>query len=102
MKCWTLSIILVFLIVLSIAGTAQTGVPAEIVESGQATLPTWLRAGTIRFARFDGGPLEGQKALRSSWAARFFPQDQEILTNLYGKYGDRMVDLLDQAKVNFV
>src|SRR5713226_995570 len=65
-------------------------------------LPAWLRSGTVRFARFDGGVLEAQKALRSSWAARFSPQDREVLANLYGSYGDRMVDLLDQARINFV
>jgi hypothetical protein len=101
-KCWALPIIFVVLTVLSIAGTAQTDVPAKPVESGQSPLPTWLRSGTVRFARFDGGPIEAQKTLRSSWGARYSAQDREILANLYGKYGDRMVDLLDQARVNFV
>jgi hypothetical protein len=103
-KYRVLPITLVGLTVLSIAGApqAQTDVPAQTVEVGQAPLPAWLRSGTVRFARFDGGPLETQKALRSSWAARFSPQDREVLTNLYGSHGDRMVDLLNQAKINFV
>ena len=34
--------------------------------------------------------------------SEFSPQDFEVLTNLYGKHGDRMVDLLQQARINFV
>ena len=60
-----------------------------------------LKPGTVRFARFDGGPLETQKASRAAWAAKFSPQDFDVLTNLYGKHGDRMVDLLQQARINF-
>ena len=97
-----LPIIFALLTVLSIAGTAQTNVPSGTAGAGQAPLPAWLRSGTVRFARFDGGPLEAQKSLRSSWGARFSPQDREITTHLYGSYGDRMVDLLEQAKINFV
>jgi hypothetical protein len=69
---------------------------------GQAELPAWLQPGTVRFARFDGGPIETQKTRRSAWGQRFTPEEQEVLANLYGKYGDQMVDLLAQANVNFV
>jgi hypothetical protein len=97
-----LPIIFAVLTVLSIAVTAQTDVSAKTVEAVQTPLPIWLKSGTVRFARFDGGPLETQKASRSAWAARFSPQDLEVLTNLYGKYGDHMVDLLQQARINSV
>lgn len=101
-KYQLLPIIFVVLVVLSIVGMAQTNVPAKSVEFVQGPLPIWLKSGTVRFARFDGGPLEAQKSVRSSWGARFSPQDREVTTNLYGTYGDRMVNLLDQAKINFV
>jgi len=102
-KSSTLPIILVLpLIVLNIAGVAQINAPSENGSARQAPLPAWLKPGTVRFARFDGGPLETQKASRAAWAAKFSPQDFDVLTNLYGKHGDRMVDLLQQARINFV
>jgi hypothetical protein len=87
---------------LSITAGAQTAAKATIVESEQPPLPSWLKSGTIRFARFDGGAIETQKTLRSGWAAQFTPQDREILANLYGQHADSMIDLLVQAKINFV
>jgi Glycosyl hydrolase family 66 len=87
---------------LSVAAGAQTAAKATIVESEQPPLPSWLKSGTIRFARFDGGAIETQKTLRSGWAAQFTPQDREILANLYGQHADSMIDLLVQAKINFV
>jgi hypothetical protein len=95
-------IILGIAMALSIAARAQTSATANIPESEQPPLPSWLKSGTVRFARFDGGTLETQKTLRSDWASKFTPQDREILANLYGKHADRMIDLLVQAKVNFV
>jgi len=94
-------IILGIAMALSMAARAQTAA-ATIVESEQPPLPSWLRSGTVRFARFDGGAIETQKTLRSDWAKKFTPQDREILANLYGKHSDRMIDLLVQAKINFV
>ncbi|MGA3326718.1 MAG: hypothetical protein ABSF45_19810 [Terriglobia bacterium] len=102
MKNIILLIIIACLTGMSTTGTARTGAPATTVESGQPELPAWLQPGTVRFARFDGGPIETQKTRRSAWGQRFTPEDQEVLANLYGKYGDRMVDLLAQANVNFV
>jgi len=86
----------------SIAAKAQGAATATVVESEQPPLPSWLKSGTVRFARFDGGPIETQKTLRSEWASQFTPQDREILANLYGQHADRMIDLLVQAKINFV
>jgi hypothetical protein len=80
------------------------GLPRRTIgnEVTQPALPAWLQPGTVRFARFDGGPIEVQKTRRSAWGKRFSPEEQEVLANLYGKYGDRMVDLLAQANLNFV
>jgi hypothetical protein len=87
---------------LSIAARAQTASAATVVASEQPPLPSWLKSGTVRFARFDGGAIEAQKTLRSDWATTFTPQDREILANLYGKHADRLIDSLDHAKINFV
>ena len=95
-------IILSVAMALSIAAPAQTAATAVTVESKQPPLPAWLKSGNVRFARFDGGPIEVRKTLRSEWAAQFTPQDRDILANLYGEHADRMIDLLVQAKVNFV
>lgn len=96
------SILLGIAMALNTAATAQTSAAASMVKSDQPPLPSWLRSGTVRFARFDGGALEAQKTLRSDWASRFTPEDRETLANLYGKHSDRMIDLLVQAKINFV
>ena len=82
---------------LSTAARPQTAANSTVVESGQPPLPGWLKSGTIRFARFDGGAIETQKTLRSDWASQFTPQDREIVANLYGAHADRMIDLLVQA-----
>lgn len=99
-RAW--AIISIFLVSVSLEGKAQTSATAPTTELEQASLPSWLKSGTVRFARFDGGPIETQKALRSAWAATFSPQDLAVLTNLFGTHGDRMIDLLVQAKINFV
>jgi hypothetical protein len=101
-KCQAVSIFFVFATALSAGGRAQTTATVTTVESEQPPLPSWLKSGTVRFARFDGGPIETKKALRTAWAAGFSPQDLDVLTNLYGTPGDRMIDLLVQAKINFV
>ena len=65
-------------------------------------IPEWAQQGKFRFTRLDGGPLEVRKTTRSAWGMHFNQQQKEVLANLYGKYGDRMVDLLAQAHVNWV
>jgi hypothetical protein len=102
MKSLALIPIVACLTGLSVTGAARTGAPTTTVESAQPPLPAWLQPGTVRFARFDGGPLETLKTKRSAWGLHFTPEEQEVLGNLYGKYGDRMADLLAQANVNFV
>ena len=102
MKFHAALVILVIAVALNLAARAQTTATTTTVESEQPPLPSWLKSGTVRFARFDGGAIETQKTLRSEWASQFTAQDREILTNLYGKHADRMIDLLVQAKINFV
>ena len=86
----------------SISARAQTTASATAPEYAQPPLPGWLKSGTVRFARFDGGTVEAEKTMRSDWGSHFTSEDREILANMYGKYSDRMIDLLVQAKINFV
>jgi hypothetical protein len=95
-------IVLGIAMALSTAARTQITAHSTPVDSGQPPLPGWLQSGAIRFARFDGGPIETRKALRSDWASQFTPQDREILANLYGAHADRMIDLLVEARINFV
>src|SRR5579863_10109051 len=87
---------------LSTSARAQTTTSAAMPAYEHPPLPSWLKSGTVRFARLDGGTLELQKTIRSDWASQFTSEDRETLANLYGKYSDRMIDLLVQAKINFV
>jgi hypothetical protein len=69
---------------------------------GPEQIPEWAQQGKYRFARLDGGPIEILKTARSAWGMHFNARQKEVLGNLYSKYGDRMVDLLGQANVNWV
>lgn len=101
---FTIPVLIILTIAMSpsISARAQTTASATMPEHEQPALPGWLKSGTVRFARFDGGALEAQKTMRSDWGSHFTSDDREILANLYGKYSDRIIDLLVQAKINFV
>ena len=99
-----LAITLACIVLVASAGAAHAQVTSQTIQPDVAQLPTWLQQGKFRFARFDGGPIEIQKTIRSAWGMRFTPEEQKVLGNVYGKYeyGPRMVDLLVKAHVNFV
>lgn len=99
-----LSVALGGLLLAVLAGVVGAQATHPSAHPDTAQLPVWLRQGKIRFARFDGGPIEIQKTMRSAWGMRFTPDEQKVLANVYGKdeYGPRMADLLQQAHVNFV
>ncbi len=69
---------------------------------GPGNLPEWVQQGTLHFARLDGGPIEVRKTRRSSWGMHFTDAQTEVLANLYTKYADRTLALLQQAHVNSV
>ncbi|MGH9325189.1 MAG: hypothetical protein ACRD2B_00660 [Terriglobia bacterium] len=98
----SLLVILICLTASGAAARAENRSQNTALEPGKSQLPAWLEQGKIRFARFDGGPIEVQKSKRSSEMMGFAPQETEVLANLYGKYSDRLVELLTQAHVNFV
>ncbi len=104
MKSKVLSVMLVGLMLAATAGGARAQETRKGTQPDVAQLPEWLKQGKFHFARFDGGPIEIQKTIRSAWGMRFTPEEQRVLANVYGKYefGPRMVDLLAKAHVNFV
>jgi hypothetical protein len=65
-------------------------------------IPEWAQQGKFRFTRLDGGPIEILKTARSAWGMHFSAAEKDVLGNLYTRYGDRMIDLLDQAQINYV
>ena len=81
---------------------AQVAGSDPVLTPRAEQIPEWAQQGKFRFARLDGGPIEIQKTSRSAWGMHFNDAEKEVLANLYTKYGDRVVDLLEQARINFV
>jgi hypothetical protein len=104
MKNRLLSFTLGSILLVASASPARAQATSSAIQPDAAQLPVWLQQGKFRFARFDGGPIEIQKTIRSAWGMRFTPEEQKVLANVYGKYeyGPRMADLLVKAHVNFV
>jgi hypothetical protein len=96
---WTIRAAAVSLIA-GLCGFGQS--PDPTIEPGRDQLPSWMRRGKLRFARLDGGPLEAQKAKRSRWGRFFTPQDDEVLSDLYSKYAERMAGMLNRAHITAV
>ncbi len=71
-------------------------------DPGPDQVPEWAQQGKFRFARLDGGPIEIMKTARSAWGMHFTDREKEVLGNLYSKYGDRMVERLREANLNWV
>lgn len=65
-------------------------------------IPDWAKQGNFHFTRLDGDPIEPLKTARSAWGKHFTDPEKEVLGNLYGKYGDRAIDLMSQAGVDWV
>jgi len=82
------------------AGASSPDDPALV--SGPEQIPEWAQQGKFHFTRVDGGPLEALKTSRSTWGKHFNEAQKEVLANLYTKYGGRVIELLEQAHVNFV
>jgi len=85
-----------------LASFAQGPAPDPVLVPGEKQIPDWARQGRFRFTRLDGGPIEILKTARSAWGMHFNQQEKEVLGNLYTKYGDRTVELLEQAGINWV
>ncbi len=91
----------IFFLALSWSAAAQP-VSSSVLTPGEEQIPAWARQGRFRFTRLDGGPIEILKTSRSAWGMHFNAAEKEVLGNLYTKHADRMVDLLEQARINWV
>jgi hypothetical protein len=81
---------------------AGASAPERILVPGPEDIPEWVQQGNLRFTRLDGGPIEVLKTSRSLWGSHFTEAQKEVLANLYTKYGDRTLALLEQAHINAV
>ncbi len=63
-------------------------------------VPDWARPGAIRYLRVDGGPCAARKARLSGWP--FTDAQQVTLTELYTTHRERVFELLEQARVNWI
>jgi hypothetical protein len=61
--------------------TARTGYPAQWPAGPPATsVPAWAHPGNIRFARWDGGPIETAKGFLSGWPGMNPPLPDYVFT----------------------
>ena len=87
---------------LALAAGVAAQSPDPVLIPGPEQMPAWLEQGKVRFTRLDGGPIEILKTARSAWGMHFNDAEKEVLGNLYTKYGDRMIELLERAHINMV
>ena len=65
-------------------------------------VPPWAEQGNFRFIRLDGGRIESWKAERTWWGKKFSAQEKDVLTHIYDRDFDQMLDLLKQADFNWI
>jgi hypothetical protein len=89
---------------LLLLGLAAGGASAQdhVLVPGPEQIPEWQQQGKFRFTRLDGGPIEIMKTSRSAWGMHFNDAQKEVLANMYTKYGNRVLALLDEAHINQV
>jgi hypothetical protein len=90
------------LVVCASAFAALAAAQTVKIDPSPESVPAWAEQGKMRFARFDGGPIEIRKTARSRWGRHFTDEQKEVLGNLYSKYGDRMIEAFQKANVNAV
>ena len=65
-------------------------------------VPSWAEQGNFRFIRLDGGRIENRKAERTWWGKKFSAKEKDVLTHIYDRDFDQMLDLLKQADFNWI
>jgi hypothetical protein len=65
-------------------------------------VPPWAERGNFRFIRLDGGRIESWKAEQTWWGRRFSAKEKDVLTHIYDRDFDEMLDLLKQADFNWI
>jgi hypothetical protein len=74
----------------------------ELYLASPSGVPAWAEQGMFRFIRIDGGRIEAMKAERTWWGKEFSADEKDVLANVYGRDFDRMLDLLKQARFNWI
>jgi hypothetical protein len=67
----------------------------------KSSVPDWARTGRIRFARWDGGPLETAKSMLSGYPG-FNPPIPDYVYTMTNSYDPRTVALLREAEINMI
>jgi hypothetical protein len=83
--------------------SAQPFQPAPKLYRAKAEdLPPWAEQGNFRFIRLDGGQIESWKAERTWWGKRFSAAEKDVLSHIYDRDFEQMLDLLKQAEFNWI
>jgi hypothetical protein len=83
--------------------SAQSFEPAmRLHRAKPGDLPPWAEQGNFRFIRLDGGRIENWKAERTWWGKKFSAKERDVLTHIYDRDFDQMLDLLKQADFNWI
>ena len=83
--------------------SAQSFEPAtKLYRAKPEDVPPWAEQGNFRFIRLDGGRIESWKAERTWWGKKFSAKERDVLTHIYDRDFDQMLDLLKQADFNWI
>src|SRR5271169_7246284 len=74
--------------------SAQPFQPApKLYRAQPESVPPWAEQGNFRFIRLDGGQIESWKAERTWWGDKFSVQEKDVLTHIYDRDFEQMLDL---------
>src|SRR5215467_11061465 len=83
--------------------SAQSVEPAtKLYRAKPEDIPPWAEQGNFRFIRLDGGRIESWKAEQTWWGKEFSAKEKDVLTHVYDRDFDQMLDLLKQADFNWI
>jgi hypothetical protein len=83
--------------------SAQSFEPApRLYRAKPDDVPPWAEQGNFRFIRIDGGQFERWKAERTWWGKKFSAEEKDVLTHIYDRDFEQMLDLLKQADFNWI
>ena len=75
---------------------------ADFYNAKPGDVPAWAQQGNFQFIRIDGGAIESLKAERTWWGKEFSEDEKEVLANIYDKYWDKMLALLNEAGFDWI
>jgi hypothetical protein len=83
--------------------SSQSFEPAlKLYRAKPEDVPPWAEQGNFRFIRLDGGQIESWKAERTWWGDKFSAEEKDVLSHIYDRDFDQMLDLLKQADFNWI